>query len=278
MMVADAHKSFSLAVQCVDKKIDLGQAALAIAQEEYPDLDMGAYVARLDELAAMAEGRSGGETNVFRLLASVNYVLFTQEGFKGNEEDYYDPRNSFLNEVLERRTGIPITLSVLYIEVARRLGLTLYGVGFPGHFLVKHVGTEEEIVIDPFHGGEVRTIEELKDWLDRTYGGKIGFQAAFLSSVSKRQILRRMLNNLKAIYLRQGDILRSLSVVERLIILEPGSPQDLRDRGLLYLKLECFSQALQDLESYLRLVSQADDACEIWEQVLTLRQRVRQIN
>ncbi len=277
-MVADAHKNFSQAVECVDKKIDLGRAALAIAQEEYPEMDIEAYVGRLDRLAAMAEDRSGGETSPFRLLASINYVLFRQEGFKGNEEDYYDPRNSFLNEVLERKTGIPITLSVLYIEVARRLGLNVYGVGFPGHFLVKYVGTEEEIIIDPFHGGEARTIDELKDLLERTYGGKIGFQAAFLASVSKKQILRRMLNNLKAIYLRQGDILKSLSVVERLIILGPGSPRDLRDRGLLYLKLECFSQALQDLESYLRLVSQADDACEIWEQVLLLRRRVRQIN
>ncbi|MFQ5904263.1 MAG: SirB1 family protein [Candidatus Binatia bacterium] len=277
-MAADIHKSFSQAVRCPDDEIDLGRASLAIAHGEYPDLDIESYVARMDRLAATVKDRSGGETNPYRLIASINYVLFSQEGFQGNRDDYYDPKNSFLNEVMDRRRGIPITLSVLYMEVARRVGLILHGVGFPGHFLVKYVGREEEIVIDPFHGGEVRGVEELEDLLDKIYGGKVGFQPEFLSPVSKKQILKRMLNNLKAIYLHQGDLLKGLSVIERLVVLEPNSAQEIRDRGLLYLKLECFSQALEDLEAYLRLAFHAEDAGEIREQVVSLRKRVTLIH
>lgn len=277
-MASDTHRSFSQAVQCPDDEIDLGRAALAIAHGEYPSLDIESYMARMDRLAVAVQDRSGGEGHPYRLIAAINYVLFNQEGFQGNRDDYYDPKNSFLNEVMERKKGIPITLSVLYIEVARRVGLGLHGVGFPGHFLVKYAGKEEEIIIDPFHRGEVRSIEELEDLLDEIYGGKIDFQPDFLSPVSKKQILRRMLNNLKAIYLHQGDLLKGLSVVERLVILEPNSPQELRDRGLLYLRLECFPQALQDLEAYLRLASQAEDTDEIREQVISLKKRLTQIH
>lgn len=273
-----AYKSFRQAVQCLDDEIDLGRAALAIAHAEHPELDIESYVARMDRLAAAVQDRSGGEADSYRLIAAMNYTLFSVEGFRGNQDDYYDPKNSFLNEVMERKQGIPITLSVLYMEVARRVGLDLCGVGFPGHFLVKHVGKEEEIVIDPFHQGEVRSIEELEDMLDEIYRGRIAFQREFLFPVSKKQILRRILNNLKAIYLRQGDFPKSLSVVERLLILEPNSAQEMRDRGLLYLKLECFPQALEDLEAYLRLAPYADDAAEIREQAVSLKKRQTQIH
>ena len=262
----------------MDDEIDLGRAALAIAHAEHPELDIESYVARMDHLAAAVRDRAGGEADSYRLIAAMNYTLFNVEGFRGNRDDYYDPKNSFLNEVMERKQGIPITLSVLYMEVARRVGLNLCGVGFPGHFLVKHVGKEEEIVIDPFHRGEVRSIEELEDMLDEIYRGRIAFQPEFLFPVSKKQILRRILNNLKAIYLRQGDFPKSLSVVERLLILEPNSAQEMRDRGLLYLKLECFPQALEDLEAYLRLAPYADDAVEIREQTVSLKKLVTQIH
>lgn len=272
----DPHKRFSQAVQRPDDVIDLGRAVLAIAHAEYPDLDIESYVVRMDRLAAAARDRSGGEADPFRLIAAINYTLFKIEGFRGNQDDYYDPKNSFLNEVMERKRGIPITLSVLYIEVARRVGLNVHGVGFPGHFLVKHVGQEEEIVIDPFHQGEVRSLDELEDMLDGLYGGKVPFQPEFLFPVSKKQILKRMLNNLKAIYLRQGDFLKSLSVIERLVILEPNSAEEIRDRGLLYLRLECFPRALEDLESYLRFAPYADDAPEIREQAVSLKKLVTQ--
>jgi regulator of sirC expression with transglutaminase-like and TPR domain len=138
--------------------------------------------------------------------------LFEQEGFRGNRSDFYDSKNSFLNEVMDRKIGIPITLSVLYLEVARRVGLTLHGVGFPGHFLLKHVDREGEIIVDPFNAGEVRLSDELQGMLDNIYSGKALLKSEFLSPVSKRQILKRMLLNLRGIYLHQGDFLRCLSV------------------------------------------------------------------
>lgn len=277
-MTQDTYRSFSRAVQCPDDEIDLGRAALAIAHSEHPDLNIESYLSRMDGLASAVENRAGGEADCYRLIAALNYTLFTVEGFRGNRDDYYDPKNSFLNEVMERKQGIPITLSVLYMEVARRVGLELEGVGFPGHFLVKHGGEEEEIIIDPFHRGEVRCTEELEEMLDELYRGKLAFRPEFLSPLSKKQILRRMLNNLKAIYLRQGDFLRGLSVVERLLILEPNSLSEIRDRGLLHLKLECFPQALQDLEAYLKVSAHADDAAEVRDQVVSLRKLVTLIH
>lgn len=277
-MTNDPHRSFRLAVQCPDDEIDLGRAALAIAHAEYPGLDIESYVTRMERLAAAVHDRSGGEAGSYRLIAALNYTLFSVEGFRGNEDDYYDPKNSFLNEVMERKQGIPITLSVLYMEVARRVGLELHGVGFPGHFLVKHVGEEGEIVLDPFRQGEVRSVEEMENMLDHMYRGRVAFQPEFLSPVAKRQVLQRMLNNLKGIYLHQGDFIKGLSVVDRLVILDPDSAGEIRDRGLIYLQLECFPQALEDLEAYLNLAPDADDAAEIREQAASLKKRRNQIH
>jgi regulator of sirC expression with transglutaminase-like and TPR domain len=277
-MAGELHKIFREAVEMPDDRIDLGRAALAIAQAEYPGLQAEAYVARLDRLAAIVHDRAAGENNPYRLIASLNHVLFTQEGYRGNRDDYYDPRNSFLNEVIERRVGIPITLSVFYMEIARRAGLELHGVGFPGHFLVKYAGEEGEIVIDPFDKGEVRTTEELQELLDRLYGGKVALQPEFLARISNKQIIQRMLANLKAIYVRQENFLKAVSVVERLVILDPISADEIRDRGLLYLKLERSSEAIDDLETYLRLMPDAADAEEILEQLLELKKRPAQVH
>ena len=270
--------NFSQAVKCQDNEIDLGRAALVIAQMEYPDLDVEPYLKRMDRLATVIKDLVGDEESVFRLLACINVVLFKQEGFQGNRSNYYDPKNSFLNDLIDRKMGIPITLSVLYQEVARRAGLTLHGVAFPGHFLLKHIDHEEEIIIDPFNGGEVRSDAELQSLLDEIYPGKAVLKFEFLSPVSKRQILKRMLINLRGIYLHQGDFLRGLSVEERLVILEPNPVREYRDRGLLHLRLENFPQALEDLETYLRLASDANDADEIREQVSSLKKRVTQLH
>ena len=147
----DSYKDFRQAVDREETKIDLGKAALTIAAPDYRNLDIDAYLSRIDALAASAAARSGSDADVYTSIAALNFVLFQEHGFRGNREHYFDPRNSFLNEVLDRRTGIPISLSVLYMEVAKRIGLPLQGVGFPGHFLVKYVGGHEEIVIDPFN-------------------------------------------------------------------------------------------------------------------------------
>jgi len=277
-LTADPYRDFRLAVGCPDEKIDLGRAALAMANCDYPHLDVDAYLSRIDELAAAANTCLGTEPDVYRSVAAVNYVLFQQRGFHGNRENYFDPRNSFLNEVLDRKIGIPISLSVLYIEVAQRIGLPLHGVGFPGHFLVKYRGDDEEIVIDPFNQGEIRSRESLEAMLDKLYGRKVSLDPDFLESTGKKQILKRMLNNLKIIYLRANDLMRGLSVVERLVILDPMSVEDIRDRGILYFKLECFKPALDDLENYLRLAPQAEDVDAVRHRVALLTRQVARLH
>jgi regulator of sirC expression with transglutaminase-like and TPR domain len=274
----DPYKDFRQALDRGEAKIDLGRAALTMAAADYPNLDIDVYLARIDQLAADARARLGSEADVHQTVAVLNDVLFREHGFRGNRENYFDPRNSFLNEVLERRTGIPISLSVLYMEVAQKIGLPLQGVGFPGHFLVKYTGVNEEIVIDPFDQGEIRSRKNLQALLNRLYGGNVSFDPDFLAATTKKQILRRMLNNLKLIYLRQNDLTKGLSVVERLLVLDPASAEDIRDRGIIYLRLECFKQALEDLQRYLSLAPQAEDAAAIHEQITALTRQVAQIH
>jgi regulator of sirC expression with transglutaminase-like and TPR domain len=274
----DPYKDFRQALDRGEAKIDLGRAALTMAAADYPNLDIDVYLARIDQLAADARARLGSEADVHQTVAVLNDVLFREHGFRGNRENYFDPRNSFLNEVLERRTGIPISLSVLYMEVAQKIGLPLQGVGFPGHFLVKYTGVNEEIVIDPFDQGEIRSRKNLQALLNRLYGGNVSFDPDFLAATTKKQILRRMLNNLKLIYLRQNDLTKGLSVVERLLVLDPASAEDIRDRGIIYLRLECFKQALEDLQRYLSLAPRAEDAAAIHEQITALTRQVAQIH
>ncbi|MGB7948551.1 MAG: transglutaminase-like domain-containing protein [Candidatus Binatia bacterium] len=277
-MSADPYREFRLAVGRPEEEIDLARAALAMVSCDYPHLDVDAYLARIDELAGAAKLCLGSESDVYGSIAALNGVLFQQRGFHGNRENYFDPKNSFLNEVLDRKIGIPISLSVLYIEVAQRVGLPLHGVGFPGHFLVKYSGDSEEILIDPFNQGEIRSHESLESTLDKLYGRRISLNPDFLESTATKQILRRMLNNLKITYLRVNDLMRGLSVVERLVILDPASGVDIRDRGILYFKLECFKQALEDLENYLRLAPHAEDADAVRHQVALLEKQVAQLH
>jgi len=211
---------------------------------------------------------------VFGSIAALNFVLFARHGFSGNRDDYYDPKNSFLNQVIERKTGIPITLSVLYMEVAERVGLTVNGVGFPGHFMVTVRADGNEIVIDPFNSGDIKTVEDLAVMLQQMYGGKLGFRREFLAPVSKKQILTRMLTNLKAIYVKANDMVKTLGTLDRLLILDPASAADTRDRGVIYTRLECFGQAKDDFERYLELAPDADDATAVREQLIELAKQV----
>jgi len=269
-LAADPYRDFRQAVDRPEDLIDLGRAALTIALPDYPDLDIPECLAQIDELAVAVTERRGAVADVYRSLAALNYILFTERRFRGNRDDYFDPKNSFLNEVLARKTGIPISLSVLYIEVGQRIGLKLFGVGFPGHFLVKYAGSREEIVVDPFAGGEVRSREDLAGMIRQLYGDKVSLHAKFLEPVTKKQILQRMLANLKAIYRKKNDLVKSLTVLDRLIILDPTGKDDIRERGGLYLRLECFTQARADFESYIRLAPDADDAASIREQIISL--------
>jgi len=277
-LATDPYKAFRQAVDRPEENIDLGRAALTIALPDYPDLDVAAYLARIEDLAVEVARCAGVDADIYRSLAALNHVIFTEHGFRGNRDNYFDPKNSFLNQVLERKLGIPISLSVLYLEVGQRVGLNLAGVGFPGHFLVKYSGQSEEIVIDPFSGGEIRSRSDLDRMLREVFGRNVEFAQEFLAPVSKKQILKRMLTNLKAIYHKKNDMVKVLLVLDRLIILDPAAAEEVRDRGLLYLRLECFTQAREDLQTYLRLAPKAEDARAIREKVVNLGNQVTQLH
>ena len=273
-MTPDPYEEFRSAVERPEHALDLGRAALAIARPEYPELDIGAYLGRIDALAEEVNKHlTGNESDLHRAIAALSYVLFQKNGYRGNRDEYFDAKNSFLNDVIDRRTGIPITLSVLYIEVARRLGLPLRGVGFPGHFLVKYLDDQQEIVIDPFNGGDIKTSDSLRQLLEGLYGSRVPWTDRLLDPVTNRQIVRRMLNNLKFIYLKQRDFVKVLTALDRMMIAEPNLPEDLRERGAVYQALEYFPQAKADFENYLRLAPDAPDAHEIREQLAGLASR-----
>jgi regulator of sirC expression with transglutaminase-like and TPR domain len=238
-----------------DDEIDLAEASLLYAREEYPRLVLRNYLARLDELAAAVTRRLPEGAGPRRTLDALNDYLFQVEGFRGNEESYYDPRNSYLNEVLDRRLGIPITLSVVYLEVGRRLGLPLDGVGFPGHFLIRYAADGEAIFLDPYHGGAILNPDVFAESaLQHSY---------YLAAVTKRQILTRMLTNLKAVYLKDEDFDRASRIVELLLLVNPGALEEIRDRGLIRFRLGQRLAALIDLETYLRFAAEAEDAATI---------------
>ena len=274
-VATDPYCEFRQAVERPEERIDLGRAALTIALTDYPDLDISSYLRRIDDLAVQVSERAGGEADIFRSVAALNYVLFKEQGFRGNRDDYYDPKNSFLNEVVDRKRGLPITLSILYMEVGQRIGIAIDGVGFPGHFLVKTKSGREDIVIDPFNAGDVKSFEELQAMLDQIYGGRVPLHRDLLAALPKKQILKRMLGNLKAIYGRGAELVKLLGVLDRLIILDPGSVEDLRDRGAVYLRLDCHGQAKDDFETYLRLAPNADDSAAIREQLVELAKHTR---
>jgi regulator of sirC expression with transglutaminase-like and TPR domain len=260
-----ARKYFYQEIHQPEEQISLEKAALYMALEEYPDLDVEAYLNALDTMAAEVEERLPRESYPLRILQTINRYLYDDLGFTGNTNDYYDPRNSFLNRVIDRRTGIPITLSLVYLALARRIDFPMVGVGMPGHFLIRPDVEEMEIFVDPFHQGEILFSQDCQDLLSRAYGQPVKLHTAFLQSITPRQFLARMLTNLKMIYLNQGNLEKTVAAVERILLLFPETAIELRDRGILYYRLNRFTEARQDLEDYLALVPTAEDAAVIQE-------------
>lgn len=230
---ANARQLFADMVQGAEDNIDLAKAALLIASEEYPGLDLLRYVAKVETMAAAVRPRIAAAEDGFERIEALNAYLFQEQQFRGNPQEYYDPRNSFLNEVLDRKLGIPITISVVYIEVGRRAGMSLQGVGMPGHFIVRYDGPDEEIFIDPFNGGRILSRAACEEIVQQIYGEPVPFQETFLATVTPKQLLSRMLGNLKAIYLQQKRYLKALSIVERLLLIQPHAEQELKDRAAL---------------------------------------------
>ncbi len=246
-----------------DAAIDLAEAALWIAAEEYPSLDVAAYLARLDALAAGAAPSVHAAADDASRVARLNRFLFVEQGFRGNRDDYYDPRNSFLSDVLERRTGIPIALSLVYLAVGRRLGLDVRGISFPGHFLVKHVGSAGEIVIDPFE----RAVLD-RDACQRHLDAALPVPEPLrpeqhLRAASAREILARMLGNLKRIFAARHDLERTLACCDRILLLLPDSPAELRVRALVYESMACYAAAAADLDSLLEIAPHTEGAAAL---------------
>ncbi len=263
------------------EQLNLAEAALVIAREAYPQLDIAVQLARIDALAATLKQRLRPDITPTEKLAQFNHYLFNELGYAGNSDDYYDPRNSYLNDVIERKLGIPITLSVLYIEVGRRLGLPLSGVSFPGHFLVKCALRDGAVIIDPYAKGASLGIKDLQKRLRVLVGSTDVAPEAVMRLLAVAQpadIIARMLRNLKAIHNERGDKSRALTAVSQVIDLCPDAAGDYRDRARLLEELECFRASLADFETYLRLDPQASDAQIVRAKIAVLRERVARLN
>ena len=285
MREADPHqralRSFASLVgpSTEDEAIDLAGAALAVAQIEYPELDITHYADRLDVLAQAVQAELRSSPTARETIAVLNRVLFEKEGLRGNRDDYYDPRNSFLNDVLDRKLGIPITLSVIYMEVARRVGFPVAGTGMPGHFLLKHYDVMAgEIIIDAFNRGRLLTVDDCQTRLSEIYHGQLEFQQQFLQPVTRREILMRILNNLRQIYFTQRNFGKGLAVLDLLLAIPPRSPEMLRERALVRLNLDQYVGAAQDLSNYLKLQPDAPDAEDVRETLEMVRQLVARLN
>lgn len=266
-----ARQSFAEIAALDEDSLSLDRAALVMALEEYPDLDIAKYLRKIDTLAARAEVLIGIDRTAVNVIEGINETLFMQEGLRGNTEDYYDPRNSYLNEVLDRKLGIPISLSVLYMEVAARIGFPLMGVGFPGHFLVRHVAGKKEIIVDPFNLGRILTRRDCQELLDKIYKDTVTMSDSLVQPMEKRTILTRMLFNLKGIYTQKEEHFKALAVIDRILMLNPGTPSELRDRGLIYMQTSLFAKALADLETYLEHSVAPDDGPYIKNHTKMLR-------
>jgi regulator of sirC expression with transglutaminase-like and TPR domain len=283
---------FSTLLSCDEDQIDLARACLQIAEDAYPGLDVDGYLGEIERFAGKLRARLAPEASTEDRVIALNEFLFADLGFRGNTGNYYDPRNSYLNEVIDRRRGIPLTLSVLYMEIGRRIGLRLAGVSFPGHFLVRLPMRGGTLVLDPFAGGAPVSGDELRERLKRVIPRAIeGWKDAargvavsdlpleqFLEPASKRQILARMLRNLKGVYLEKDRPERLLQVLNRMVIVAPEAAAERRDRGYVYQKLECWRPALQDFADYLEREPDAADVPEVRARMVELSRRCARLN
>jgi regulator of sirC expression with transglutaminase-like and TPR domain len=277
---------FKQALAREDARIDLAQACLMIAQDAYPRLEVERYLGEIERMALRLRARLPAAGGAEESIVALNEFLFEDLGFWGNTDDYYDPRNSYLNEVIDRKTGIPISLSILYMELGRRIGLPLEGVSFPGHFLVRLRLRGGTLVLDPFAGGLPQSEVELRERLQRVVPpeatGNLPLAELpleqFLEPASKRQILSRVLRNLKAIYRETDNPERGLQVLNRMLLVTPDAHAELRDRGYLYQRLECWRPALQDLAAYLERDPDAPDADDVRVRLMELTALCARLN
>ena len=255
-------KRFAALATLSDEEIDVAEAAFLIAAAEFPDLNIDGQVELLDSLAAGACRRIGDGLDTLFCLNTLAEYLFDEVGFKGNQQDYYNPDNSYLNQVLSRRVGIPITLSLIFSEVGKRVGIPLMGIGMPGHFLLRHQD-ETGLFLDPFHRGILLSIEECANRLSEVAGGTVAWDPNFLTPVGNRDFVARILRNLKGIYLNRADYGRMFRTMDLLVTLMPMEIKERRDRGLLHFELEHWKEAKEDLRYYLDSGSAASDTAAV---------------
>ena len=269
-----------------DSRIDLARACLMIAQDAYPGLDVERYLGEIERMAIRLRARMPQANAAEEKVVALNQFLFDDLGYWGNTDDYYDPRNSYLNEVIDRKTGTPISLSILYMELGRRIGLPLEGVSFPGHFLVRLRLRGGTLVLDPFAGGTPQSEAELRERLQRVIpegaaGGVAPVELPldqFLEPASNRQILARVLRNLKGIYREKDKPERMLEVLNRMLVVAPDASSELRDRGYVYQRLECWRPALKDLRDYVEREPEAPDLDDVRVKLMELSALCARLN
>lgn len=273
------NERFAALVSGPGEDIDLARAALEIARAEYPHLDTEACLRRLDFLAEECRARVGSNALVPATVARLNQYLFEELGFRGDLETFTDPRNSYLNDVLDRRIGIPISLSLVFIEVGRRLGLRVAGVSFPGHFLVRIDCGAGILVLDPFAGGKPLDEAELERRRARVNtGGKVPALAELLEPASHRDILSRMLRNLKSIYMEKEDWPRALRTVNMMLALSPLSPAEIRDRAFVHDQMDYLRAAVEDYQQYLVLSPGSSDFESVRTRLADLRRCIQRLH
>ena len=240
---------------------------------EYPDLDLSEYVQKLDQLGEDLKNSVSEVKNPTYLVSMLNEYMFDTLGFSGDRDDYYNPKNNFLNVVLDKKSGIPITLSIIYVELARHIGLDLRPVGFPSHFLVKF---SEELILDPYNGGKLLSIEDLQEILDRNFGGSVEFSQDFLNEIGSEQILIRISKNLKNSYTQSFNYAMAMHCINMILGIEPDSPEEVRDKGVLEARLSNYNLALRALNRYLELAPEADDVDYVLDLIRNIKERASQ--
>ena len=250
---------------------NLVEKCLKMAQIlEYPELNISKYIEKINEMGNSLKIKIGQVKNSTYHISMLNEYLFDELGFDGAEEDYYDPGNSFLNVVLDKKTGIPITLSIIYAEVAKSIGLDLQIIGFPGHVIVKY---KEEIILDPFYSGRLLTIEDLEEILTRNFGEVVEFVPEYLNEATTDQLLTRLLRNLKNAYTQSYAYNNAMKCTDMILGMRPESPEEIRDKGILEERLLRYDKAIPLLNKYLELQPEADDVDFILELIKSVREK-----
>ncbi len=278
MSDSDHRSDFVRLVQQPEPAIDLARAALLVAAESDPNVDVDGEMHQLDSWAAELRGRLEPGWNNLQKLARLRAFVFEELGFRGDRLDYYSPSNSLFHEVLKRRRGVPLTLGIVMLELGWRIGIPFEGVGFPGHFLVRLTGEEADLLLDPFRRGMSVDERDCKQMLLEATNGKLEFEPQLLVSVGKRAMLTRLLTNLKGAYLRAGSDDLALTAVDKLLVLQPDDIEEVRDRGLLLYRLGRYSAALTCLEQYLEGLPTARDRATIERHMTALKQLMASLN